>query len=344
MREMSNMVRVSIAGASGYSGNELLKLLVRHPHVQIEGLYAASSAGVRCDKLYPALRGRVDRCYDSLDDIGSMSSDLMFIALPSGHAMTLLESVDTSKTRAIDLGGDFRLHDAAQYERYYGRAHTAPMMLGSVPYGLSEWNRDAISSASIIANPGCYPTSILLPLIPLVRDGVIEIDRIRATSLSGASGAGRSASVELSYTEMHANVRAYRVGAHQHTPEITSMLASLGGRAASVTFVPHLAPIARGIYSTITARMAPSMTTSHVAQSFDAAYANASFVRWSDSVIPELAAVVGTNYADIGYRIDETTGDVVVMSAIDNLIKGAAGQAIQNMNIMFGFKETEGLL
>lgn len=299
---------------------------------------------MRCDELYPSLRGRVAVSYRDLADVAADTSDVMFVALPSGHAMSLMGVIDTTATRVIDLGGDFRLHDAALYEQYYGRAHASPSLLGAVPYGLSEWNRDAIREAALVANPGCYPTSILLSLLPLVRDGVVELERITATSISGASGAGRSASVELSYTELHGNMRAYRVGEHQHTPEIMTMLATFGGRSASVTFVPHLAPIARGIYSTITARLAPSITSADIAHSFDAAYRGEPFIRWSDSLIPELGAVVGTNYADIGYRIDPASGELVLMSTIDNLIKGAAGQAIQNMNIMFGFKETEGLL
>lgn len=337
-------IRVSIAGASGYSGTELLKLLVRHPGVRLEKLYAASSAGMRCDELYPALRGRVEMHYESLDEIGEVDADLLFVALPSGHAMGLLEKIAGATTRVIDLGGDFRLHDPELYARYYGREHSAPSMLGTTPYGLPEWNRTAIATAPLVANPGCYPTSILLPLLPLVRDGIVAPEWITASALSGASGAGRSSTVELSYTEMHANVRAYRVGAHQHTPEITTVLRTLGGRDASVTFIPHLAPIARGIYSTVTARLEQGATAADVSASFERAYAGSPFVRHSATAIPELGAVVGTNFIDIGYRIDDTTGSLVLLSAIDNLIKGAAGQAVQNMNIMFGFPETEGLL
>jgi N-acetyl-gamma-glutamyl-phosphate reductase len=341
---MTNSIRVSIAGASGYSGTELIKLLVRHPGVRVEKLYAASSAGMRCDELYPSLRGRLDMRYEPMESITPGESDLLFIALPSGHAMGLVEKLDGSATRVIDLGGDFRLDDAELYERYYGREHSAPARLGGVPYGLPEWNGPAIAGASLVANPGCYPTSILLPLLPLLRDGVIDASGIAASALSGVSGAGRSTTVELSYAEMHGNVRAYRVGAHQHTPEITTMLRTLGGRDAAVTFIPHLAPIARGIYSTIIARLTPGSTESDVAASFERAYAASPFVRWSATEIPELSSVVGTNYIDIGYRVDGATGDLVLLATIDNLIKGAAGQAIQNMNIMFGFPETEGLL
>lgn len=337
-------IRVSIAGASGYSGTELIKLLVRHPGVRIEKLYAASSAGQRADELYPALRGRIGMRYESLDTIEDLDADLLFVALPSGHAMDLLDRLPANRARVIDLGGDFRLHDAELYARYYGREHSAPSKLGSVPYGLPEWNSGEIAGASLVANPGCYPTSILLPLLPLVRDGIIATEWITASSLSGVSGAGRASSVELSYTEMHDNVRAYRVGAHQHTPEITTMLRSIAGHETSVTFIPHLAPIARGIYSTITARLADGATAADVTASYDRAYADAPFVRISATSIPELGAVVGTNFIDIGYRVDDATGSLVLLSTIDNLIKGAAGQAIQNMNIMFGFQETEGLL
>lgn len=341
---MPHPIRVSIAGASGYSGTELLKLLGRHHGVQIDRLYASGSVGKRCDEMYPALRGRISQVYEPLESIADVDCDLLFVALPSGHAMDLLEHVGSSHARVIDLGGDFRLHDAAQYERAYGREHVAPSMLGKVPYGLPEWNRKAIVDAALVANPGCYPTSILLPLLPLVHDGIVDAGRITATSLSGVSGAGRSASVDLSYAEMHGNVRAYRVGQHQHAPEITTVLESIGGKPSSITFVPHLAPIARGIYSTVTARLTSTQSSADIAASFKRAYSASPFVRWSDTVIPELGAVVGTNYIDIGYRIDPDTRDVVLLSAIDNLIKGAAGQAIQNMNIMFGFPETEGLL
>jgi N-acetyl-gamma-glutamyl-phosphate reductase len=322
------MIHAVIIGASGYSGAELVRILSRHPDVSVDKVTAATSAGQRVDALYPALAGLCDLSYDKLlpDDLEGM--DIAFVALPSGEAMRVVPELRTRGLKVIDLGGDFRLASASLYEQYYKRPHIAPALLAEAVYGLPELYRDAIRGAHLVANPGCYPTSALLALLPVVRHGV--------------SGAGRSSSVEMSFAELNENVRAYKIGSHQHIPEIEGVLASAAGGTVSASFVPHLVPITRGIYTTVHASPAVRITEEELSALYEEYYAGHPFVRIKRG-IPQIASVVRTNYCDIGLFPDERTKQIVVIATIDNLVKGAAGQATQNMNLMFGLPETAGL-
>jgi N-acetyl-gamma-glutamyl-phosphate reductase len=338
------MISVSVIGASGYSGIELLKILARHPQVKIGRLFANTSAGKQLAEVAPAFGKTLDIVLEKYSLQGIKDADLVFIALPSGEAMNLVPEILSSGKKIIDLGGDFRFHDIALYEKYYKREHTARDIVSKAVYGLPEWNAGLIKSAALIANPGCYPTGAILPLAPLVKEKVVESKGIVVSSLSGVSGAGRSASAEMSFAEVNESVRPYKVGTHQHTPEIRTTLESLSGTSVGMTFVPYLLPITRGIYTSIYAPLARSTDEQTVLAAYDRYYARAPFVRCSASAIPEIKNTAYTNFIDIGFRIDEANSRLIILSTIDNLVKGAAGQAVQNMNLMFGFDETEGLL
>jgi len=340
---VDNMISVSVVGASGYSGIELLKILVRHPGVRIDKLFANSSAGKHIADVAPTFNKTLDIMLEhySVDKI--LKSDLIFIALPSGEAMNIVPAMLSAGKRIIDLGGDFRLPDTSLYERYYKRAHTASTILKQSVYGLPEWNSPQIKSAFLVANPGCYPTSAILPLAPLLKDGLIESNGIAVSSLSGVSGAGRSASADMSFAEVNESVRAYKVGTHQHIPEIKTTLESLSDTQVKFSFVPHLLPITRGIYTSTYATLKKPVNEQTILNVYEKYYESAPFVRYSATLIPEIKNVTYTNFIDIGFRINQEDGQLIVLSTIDNLIKGAAGQAVQNMNIMFGINETEGL-
>lgn len=339
---------VSVVGASGYSGIELLRFLARHSSVRIGKLFAHSSAGKKFGDLVPLFSGNKQALgatmLEPYSADAACSSDLVFIALPSGEAMRLVPELLSRGKKVIDLGGDFRLQDAALYEYYYKREHTARATLNEAVYGLPEWNREAIRNARLVANPGCYPTSALFPLLPLLKQGLIRDKGIVIHSLSGVSGAGRSSSPDLSFAEVNESVKAYKVGVHQHIPEIRSALAAFSKATPSLSFVPHLLPITRGIHTTISAPLARDVTVDQIDQTFQDFYGGEPFVRTSSSRVPEIKHVTGTNFIDIGFHIDKDNNALILLSVIDNLVKGAAGQAIQNMNLMLGFDETEGLL
>jgi N-acetyl-gamma-glutamyl-phosphate reductase len=336
-------MKVSVIGASGYSGIELLKILNRHSRVSIDKLFANTSAGKRLAEVVPAFAKSIDKELEVFSPEKIASSDLVFIALPSGGALELVPQILAAGKRIIDLGGDFRLKDTALYERYYKRVHTAPEALQRAVFGLPEWFADEIRTADFVSNPGCYPTSVILPLAPLVKEGLIDPDSIAVSSLSGTSGAGRSSSADMSFTELNESVRAYKVGVHQHIPEIRMAVEKISGRKTALTFVPHLIPITRGIYTSSYMTLTGGAGEQDVANAYEKYYGKAPFVRFSAAEIPEIKNVVQTNFIDIGYGIFPDSCRLVVFSAIDNLVKGAAGQAVQNMNIMFGFDETEGL-
>jgi N-acetyl-gamma-glutamyl-phosphate reductase len=344
IENVSGTIRASIVGASGYSGTELLKILLRHNFVKVNKLFANSSAGKRVKDVYPWFSGRTDATYELYSADAVQESELVFIALPSREAMNIVPGLLEQGKRVIDLGGDFRLKDPALYQKFYKHEHTAVNLLPQAVFGLPEWNRSAIKTASLIANPGCYPTSAILPLAPVLKEGIVQQHGITISSLSGVSGAGRSASVDLSFAEVNESVKAYKVGEHQHIPEIKTTLETITGAPVSMTFVPHLLPITRGIHTSIYAPLAKSVAQSDVLEAFRKYYGKEPFVRFSDTIIPEIKNVNYTNFIDIGFRIYNDNNQLIILSAIDNLVKGAAGQAVQNMNIMFGFNETEGLL
>ncbi|MDB5035872.1 MAG: N-acetyl-gamma-glutamyl-phosphate reductase [Chlorobi bacterium] len=333
-----------MVGASGYSGAELLKILSRHPHARIDRVFAGASAGKRVDEVHPWFRGGLDLVYESYAPELVDGSDLVFLALPSGEAMAIVPELLERNKRVIDLSGDFRLPDPAVYRKYYRREHAATHLLSQAAYGMPEWNREAIRSSRFVANPGCYPTSAILPLAPLLSEGVVGDSGIIICSMSGVSGAGRGGSVETSFSEVNESVRAYKVGTHQHIPEIARGLELASGRNVSLTFTPHLMPITRGIYTNIYAPIAADVDEERIAAIYRLHYGDEPFVRWSAEAIPEIRNVTHTNYIDIGFRIDRENGGIILLSAIDNLVKGAAGQGVHNMNILFGFDETEGLL
>ena len=335
---------ISIIGASGYSGAELLKILFRHPDVEVTHVFANSSAGKRVDELYPHFRAVTNLVYEEYAIEKILNDDLIFIALPSGEAMNFVPALIDAGKKVIDLGGDFRLRDAKLYSKYYKHEHKAEQYLRKAVYGLPEWNKQNIQSAQLIANPGCYVTSALLPLLPLVKENLIEATGITISSLSGVSGAGRSSSVDLSFTEANESVKAYKVGVHQHTPEIETVLTNFGGHQSTVTFVPHLIPIIRGIYSSIYVSPKGTVSFEQIESAYKKYYSNSPFVRLIGNAVPEIKHVQHTNFCDIGWKVYERNNQIILHSVIDNLVKGAAGQAIQNMNLMFGFNETTGLL
>jgi N-acetyl-gamma-glutamyl-phosphate reductase len=336
------VIRAVIIGASGYSGAELLRILSSHPEVAVTKVTAASSAGQRVDALYPAFAGVTDLAYESLvpEELGD--ADVAFIALPSGEAMNIVPALAGQVKKIIDLGGDFRLKQGSLYEKYYGRPHTAAGLLSTAVYGLPELNRADIAASRLVANPGCYPTGALLALLPALAHGVVAPDGIVINALSGVSGAGRSATVALSFAEVNENVRAYKIGTHQHIPEIECVLAAVAGAPVAVSFVPHLLPITRGIYTTIHARCAIRVTDAELAALYADFYRSHPFVRMTGG-IPQIQSVARTNYCDLGLYLERRTDQLIVTSVIDNLVKGAAGQAVQNMNLMFSLPETTGL-
>lgn len=333
----------AIVGASGYSGIELLRILLRHSGITVGRLFASTSAGKRVADLYPSFRGRTDSAYETYSADAAASHDVVFMALPSGEAMRLVPGLLERGTRVVDLGGDFRLQDAALYQQYYKHEHLAPAVLPSAVYGFPEWDAERIRTTTLLSNPGCYPTGAILPLAPLLKDGLIEPAGIVISSLSGVSGAGRASSVEMSFTEVNESVRAYKVGVHQHIPEIQTALTAICGRSVTVTFVPHLIPISRGIYTSIYAKPVRPLTDHEIRSSYERSYGSAPFVRVLGPSVPEIRSIVDTNFIDIGWKRYPENDHLIVLSTIDNLVKGAAGQAVQNMNLMFGFPETEGL-
>jgi N-acetyl-gamma-glutamyl-phosphate reductase len=336
------VIHAGIVGASGYGGAETLRLLLRRRDVCVEVVTASTSAGQRVDALLPSLASRTELVFEAFDPERLSGLDVVFVSLPAGEGMKAVPLLHGRAGRVIDLGGDFRLQSVPLYERYYGRPHSAPALLAEAVYGLPELSGDRIGAARLVANPGCYPTGAILGLLPALASGLVEGEGVVISALSGTSGAGRSASVEMSFSEVNESVRAYKVGSHQHIPEIESVLGAAAGREVTVSFIPHLLPITRGIYTTIHARLARPLTAGEAEGVYREYYRKAPFVRITRA-IPRIAAVTHTNYCDIGLSVDAHAGHLVVLSTIDNLLKGAAGQAVQNMNIMFGLPEGLGL-
>lgn len=336
------MIKIGIVGAAGYSGLELIKILINHPEVEIIHLFGNKSAGSRIEEVHPSLRGMISKEIELFNESDISDTDLLFAALPSGQAIEYVKSAYENGVKVVDLSGDFRLNNLNDYKTYYKHEHTAPDLVNIAVYGLSEWNEQEISKATIVANPGCYPTSVLLPLIPLLKENIIARDFISIASYSGTSGAGKSVSENMLFSEVNESVRAYKVGNHQHIPEIKSYLTMFGGSNPSFSFVPHLLPITRGIYTTIQAKVDKTRNEKLCMDVYSKYYSDSPFIRTIHPAIPEVKNVTGTNYCDIGISIND--GIITIISTIDNLIKGAAGQAVQNMNIMFGIDQTEGIL
>lgn len=339
------MITVAIVGASGYTGLELIRLLDRHPEVMITSVTSEQSAGKPISDLFPTLRGRCDLLLEPLDPATiAAKAELIFTALPHQAAMAVVPAFLEAGRKLIDLSADYRLHDPAVYGAWY-ETHKNPELLQAAVYGLPELRRETIRSACLVANPGCYPTSIILGLKPLLDAGLIDPASIIADSGSGVSGAGRAAKVDSLYCEVNEGFKAYGVGGlHRHTPEIEQELSELAGQPVTITFTPHLVPMDRGILSTIYAVPTKAVTTDDLVALYAAAYRGEPFVRpLGKGQFPSTAFVRGSNCCDIGVTVDSRTNRVIVVSAIDNLVKGASGQAVQNMNLLCGFPETQGL-
>jgi len=335
-------LRVGVVGASGYTGAELLRLLAVHPGVEPVVATSREFAGRDIASVYPNLTLYAGRPYDELDMDKLTALDLVFLALPHGASMELGAKLAAAGTRVVDLSADFRLSDPDAYPQWFGAAHTAPEWLGKWAYGLPELHREEIKGHQAVANPGCYPTAALLALAPLVAENLIEPETIVVTAASGVSGAGRNANPGVHFSHVDANYKAYTPTGHKHTPEIEQELSRLSGTDVRITFVPHLVPMARGLLATCVAQMADGAGAEQVAGAMTARYASEPFVRVSASP-PETKYTAGSNSCHVWATAEERTGRVIAIAAIDNLGKGAAGQAIQNANLMLGLPETLGI-
>ncbi|MDD2851273.1 MAG: N-acetyl-gamma-glutamyl-phosphate reductase [Desulfuromonadaceae bacterium] len=339
------MLNVAIVGASGYTGLELIRILHCHPEVAVTCLTSEQSAGKRISEVFPTLRERCDIVLENLEPVRvAEKADIIFTALPHKAAMEVVPTFLTLGKKVIDLSADYRLADPAVYGQWY-EPHMNPANLKKAVYGLPEIRRAKIKKAQLVANPGCYPTSIILGLAPLLKKGVIELAGIIADSASGVTGAGRSAKVDSLYCEVNEGYRAYGVGGtHRHIPEIEQELSLLAGTQLKLTFTPHLVPMDRGILSTIYATPCKLLSVDSLAKLYRDFYAGEPFVRiLPTGSLPSTAFVRGSNFCDIAPVVDPRTGRIVIVSAIDNLVKGASGQAVQNMNLVCGFPETMGL-
>jgi len=334
----ASRVPVAVLGATGYTGVELLRLLARHPAVRVAFLSSEQHRGRRASEVYPFLTGVVDDVLAAPEGFADQPGDIVFTALPHGAAAPLVAAALARGRRVIDLSADFRLRDPATYARWYGE-HGAPELLREAVYGLVEWRREEIRRTRLVANPGCYTTTALLGLLPLARAGLCA-EPVVIDAASGTTGAGRSAKVEQLFAEVNENFRAYGVGNHRHRPELDQELA-WGGATAPCVFTPHLLPASRGILATMYVRVRGARPP--LDELFAAAYAQEPFVVLRGTTPPELREVRGTNRCAIGWHWDAGTGHAIVMSATDNLVKGAAGQAVQSMNLLLGLPETTGL-
>jgi N-acetyl-gamma-glutamyl-phosphate reductase len=338
------MTKVAIIGASGYTGVELARILCNHPYITLTAVTSRQYKGQALSRVFPNLYKKVDLICENLSPEQLCSqADLFFTAVPHKTAMDIVPKLLLEGKKVVDLSADFRIRDVSVYEKWYQK-HTAPQMLAEAVYGLPELYREEIKAGRLIANPGCYPTSIILGLAPLLKGGVIDPLSIIADSKSGTSGAGRSAQVGTLYCEVADGFRAYKVATHRHTPEIEQEINRLGACNVNISFTPHLLPISRGILSTIYAQLTGRLETAEIKNLYDEMYDGEYFIRvLPEDSFPATQYVRGSNYCDIGFKIDPRTGRIIIMSALDNIVKGAAGQAVQNMNLMCGFPEMAGL-
>ncbi|MBQ2752945.1 MAG: N-acetyl-gamma-glutamyl-phosphate reductase [Firmicutes bacterium] len=339
------MIKVGIVGAGGYAGQELVRLITQHPQAEIKCMTARSDAGKSYAEVYGNYK-EIDERILTEDDLATIAEecDVVFIALPHGVAAKSVTKDILSKTKIIDLGADFRLKDADVYEKWYKVKHENREMLKDAVYGLCEVNRDIIKGKNLVANPGCYTTCSILTMYPLLKEGLVETKGIIIDAKSGVSGAGRNVLQQSLYCERNECVKPYGVANHRHTPEIEEQLGYAAGEDITLIFTPHLIPMNRGILSTCYGRLKDGVTYEDVKAAYEKYYADEKFVRLTKrGVWPETRWVKGTNYLDIGFEVDERTNTVIAAGAIDNLVKGAAGQAVQNMNILFGLDEKTGL-
>ena len=337
------MIKVGIVGGTGYTGVELLRILVNHPEVELKVITSRSEEGVRVDDMFQSLRGHTDLKFTVPDAERLGECDVVFFATPHGVAHSMVESILATGTRVIDLSADFRLQDIELWEKWYGQPHGAPALVPEAVYGLPEVNRTAIRDTRLLAVPGCYPTAVQLALLPLFEAGILNEQGIIADCKSGVSGAGRGAKVGSLFCEAGESLHAYGVKGHRHLPEIQQGLARAAGRNVALTFVPHLIPMIRGIHATIYAQ-ATGLSQELLQKIYEDRYANETFVDVMPAGSqPTTRSVRGSNFCRLAVHYHEETGQIIVLSVIDNLVKGASGQAIQNMNIMFGLAEDAGL-
>ena len=336
--------KVGIIGATGYTGLELLRFLIHHPNIEITALTSQKYAGIEIGQVFPALTGQIQtKCEELSADRISEKTDFLFTAVPHKTAMEIVPVFHQKGKRIVDLSADFRLKDANIYEKWYQK-HTAADLLPESVYGLPELHREEIRKAKIVGNPGCYPTGALIGLIPLVKNGLIAHEGIVADSKSGVSGAGRDVVLESLFCEVNEGVKAYKIFAHRHTPEIDQELSQVARKEIRVTFVPHLIPMDRGILSTLYVHLTKKMKTDELLNAFHDFYRGEPFVRiYPKGKRPNTKDVRGSNFCDIGVAVSEPDDRAVIVTAIDNLVKGASGEAVQNMNIMLGYPETMGL-
>ena len=339
------MIKAGIIGATGYAGGELARLLLQREDVQILWYGSRSYVGQKYASVYPNLFQIVeDSCQDdSLKELAERA-DVVFTATPQGFCASIIEEEILSKVKVIDLSADFRIKDQEVYEKWYKLEHKSPQFLGEAVYGLPEVNREKIREARLIANPGCFPTCSFLAVYPLVKEGLVDPNTLIIDAKSGTSGAGRGAKMDNLYCEVNESIKAYGVGTHRHTPEIEEQLSYAAGKPVTISFTPHLVPMNRGILVTAYASLNGKVTEEEARAAYEKYYRDEYFVRLLEpGAVPQTRWVEGSNFADVNFKIDPRTGRVVMMGAIDNMVKGAAGQAVQNMNLMFGLPEETGL-
>lgn len=333
------MIKVGIVGGTGYTGVELLRLLARHPQVELTAITSRKEAGMKVADMFPNLRGRVGLAFTTPEEAGLEKCDVVFFATPNGVAMQQTRALLDAGVKVIDLAADFRIKDVKEWEAWYKLEHACPDLIGEAVYGLPEVNREAIRKARLIANPGCYPTAAQLGFLPLIENGLVDTSHLVADCKSGVSGAGRKAETHILFAEAADNFKAYAVAGHRHLPEIRQGLSFAAGHSVGLTFVPHLTPLIRGIHATLYARL--SKTDVDLQALYEKRYAGEPFVDVLPAGShPETRSVRGANICRIALHRPQGGNVVVVLSVIDNLVKGAAGQAVQNMNLMFGFAET----
>lgn len=339
------MIKAGIIGATGYAGGELVRILTGHKDVEIKWYGSRSYIDKKYAEVYQNMFQIVDdKCMDDNMEALADEVDVIFTATPQGLCASLVNEEILSKVKIVDLSADFRIKDVATYEEWYKIQHPTPQFIPEAVYGLCEINREAVKKARLVANPGCYPTCSTLSIYPLLKEGLIDPGTIIIDAKSGTSGAGRGAKVDNLYCEVNENIKAYGVANHRHTPEIEEQLSYAAGQPVLINFTPHLAPMNRGILITAYASLKKEVSYEEVKAAYDKYYANEKFVRVLEKdVCPQTKWVEGSNYVDVNFKIDPRTKRVIMMGAMDNLVKGAAGQAVQNMNLMFGLKESEGL-
>ncbi|MBI3592019.1 MAG: N-acetyl-gamma-glutamyl-phosphate reductase [Nitrospirae bacterium] len=339
------MIKVAVCGGSGYTGAELLRILLLHPEVEITAVTSEKSAGKHVTDLFPHLHRYAHLVYEPLDKDNLLKkADVFFMALPHAASQEAVDFFFKKGKKVIDLSADYRISDSSVYEDWYKTPHNYKATLKKAVYGLPELYRRQIKKANLVANPGCYPTSAILGLYPAIKKGLIDVENIIVDSKSGTSGAGRKADVPVAYCEVNEGFKAYGIAVHRHTPEIEQEISGIAGKKLTINFTPHLVPMDRGIISTIYVKMVKKADTSGILSIYKKMYDAEPFVNVLDEdIFPNAKNVRGSNYCDIGLKVNKRTNTLIIVSAIDNLVKGASGQAVQNMNIMMGFKETTAL-